>query len=294
MNSEKSQVSRKKIKTAIISVCASIVLLGTTTFAWFTLTNQARVGELTLKAGTAGGLLIGNTAQTVSTDPLLLTSKNGNTSYCVRPITSVDGKSFYKPIYNTDGIVTDIEGNPTTISTIANKTEKDGGYILSYTFFLKAESNSITHDVGIKLASNQAVANGIGTSIKQAAGNTAGAETAMRMSFTVGNTTTVYEPNADSSVATNTTQEQMSGWTSLQTIKQTSANTGLFAATPALPGASVTYNSTTSPELFKIPINTATEVTLNIWLEGADEDCVNEIAADDMLANIVFVCTDLD
>lgn len=294
MNSEKSQVSRKKIKTAVISVCASIVLLGTTTFAWFTLTNQARVGELTLKAGTTGGLLIGHTDTTVSTDPLTLISKDGNISYCVRPITSVDGKEFYKPIYNTDGIVTDIENNPTPISDIDNATENDGGCLLTYKFYLKAESNSINHDVGIKLASDQAVANGVGTSIKNAVANTTGAETAMRISFTVGNQTTVYEPNANTSVTTKAAQEQMSGWSSLKTVKQAN-NGGLFASAPALPGATnVTYDSTTSPELFKIPINTATEVTMNIWLEGADEDCVNEIASDDMLANIVFVCTELD
>ena len=294
MNNEKSQISRKRIKTAVISVCASIVLLGTTTFAWFTLTNQARVSQLTLKAGTAGGLLIGSSASTLSTEPLDLVSKDGNDSYCVRPITTVDGTTFYKPIYGTEGEVTSVESSAATISEISNKTEDDGGYMLTYTFYLKAESNSISEPVGIRLASNQAVASGEVTSIKQASSTTAGAETAMRMSFTVGNTTTVYEPNADSSVSTKATQVQKSGWTSLKTIKQTSADTGLFAATATTPGTSVTYSSTTSPELFKIPINTATKVTLNIWLEGADEDCVNEIIADDLLANIVFVCTDLD
>lgn len=290
----KGSIPRKKIRVAIVSACASIILLGTTTFAWFTLTNQARVNEIKLKAGTESGLLIGHTPDSLGMEPIDFKYQENGVSYCIRPITSVDGNKFYAPIYGTQGVVTDVEKTPLDINEICNKTEEDEGYMLTYKFYLKAESNSITYPVGIRLASIQAVEEGEGTKVKQTTDTQSGAEAAVRMSFSANGTTTIYEPNSDKIVTSRDEQVEMNGWSSVKTIKQTSSESGLFAENTELPYKKAEYTSTVSPELFKIPINTATEVTLHIWLEGADKDCVNEIAADELLSNITFICTDLN
>lgn len=287
-------ISRKKIKVAIISSCASVILLGTTAFAWFTLTNQARVSEIKMKAGTESGLLIGHTPETVSKKPIEFTYMDDGVSYCIRPITSIDGKKFYAPIYGTAGKVTKVESTALDVNKVSNKSEENEGYMITYKFYLKAESNSRTEPVGIRLASAQADEEGVGTKVNQNKNAAAGAEAAIRMSFSANGTTTIYEPNADKKVASRAVQVKKDGWTSVKTIKQASSESGMFAQNLALPNEKVDYTSTVSPELFKIPINKATQVTLHIWLEGSDEDCVNEIAADQLISNFTFVCTDLN
>ena len=288
-----NSMPRKKIRVAIASACASIILLGTTTFAWFTLTNQAKVSEIKIKAGTESGLLIGHTKDSLGMEPLELEYQDDGESYCIRPITSVDGTTFYAPIYSNQGIVTDVEKKALDVNEISNKTESNNGYMLTYKFYLKAESNSLTKPVGIRLASVQASEQGGGTKVNHIE-NVVGAQAAVRMSFTANGTTTIYEPNADVIVVTRDEQVEKTGWSKVNTIKQTADDSGLFAKELSLPYEKVSYDSTVSPELFKIPVNTATEVTLHIWLEGADMDCVNEIAADELISNITFICTELD
>ena len=288
------QIPRKKIRIAIISACASIILLGTTTFAWFTLTNQAKVYDIKLKAGTESGLLIGHSEDTLGMEPIEFVCEDDGVSYCIRPITTVDGTTFHAPIYGSKGIVVDVEDSPLVIDDIANKVEGKEGYMLTYTFYLKAESNSITEPVGIRLASAQAAESGEGTKVLRTDDAQIGAEAAVRMSFTANGTTTIYEPNADKVVKSRDVQAEMEGWSRVKTIKQTGDAMGMFAEETAVPYANVEYDSSVSPELFKIPINTATKVTLNIWLEGADEDCVNDIAADELISNITFICTELN
>lgn len=291
---EKGCIPRKKIRGAIVSICVSTILLGTTTFAWFTLTNQAKVSEIKIKAGTESGLLIGHTKDSLGMEPIEFEYQDGGESFCIRPITSVDGTTFYAPIYGDKGIVTGVEDKSLNVTEISNKTEEKNGYMLTYKFYLKAESKSITEPVGIRLASVQAVGANEGTKVNKTEESVVGAEAAIRMSFTANGTTTIYEPNSDVVVVSRTEQAEKKGWSKVKTIKQSGNELGLFAKELALPYGKVDYNSTVSPELFKIPINTATEVTLHIWLEGADKDCVNEIAADELLSNITFICTDLN
>ena len=54
-----------------------------------------------------------------------------------------------------------------------------------------------------------------------------------------------------------------------------------------------TYDKITSDELFRIPVNTAVPVTMTVWLEGADPDCINAIMGNLINAQIRFISTDM-
>ena len=54
------------------------------------------------------------------------------------------------------------------------------------------------------------------------------------------------------------------------------------------------YDQKVSGEIFKMNTNTPVKVTMTIWIEGADKDCINEIAGDVLKSRIQFICTDLD
>ncbi len=70
-------------------------------------------------------------------------------------------------------------------------------------------------------------------------------------------------------------------------MKQSSSNF-MFAA-----AGSGTYDKITSDELFRIPVNTAVPVTMTVWLEGADPDCINAIMGNLINAQIRFISTDM-
>lgn len=292
----KNNSVNKKLKTALLVIFGLAATGSTIVMAWFSLTNQAQVSSLSIKAGTSGGLLIGTSANDVTHDSVSLstTDANGN-SYCVKPITSDNGADFYLPVYSEEGVVTSVSAQKARIADISNKTEANSGYMLTYTVYLLAQSKNLSGDVGIRLASEEADKDHDGTYVKAKTNADNGAQASMRMSFTANGTTTVYEPNANMNVTgSSDTQYKKTSWTNLKTLKQTAADSGLFYDRPSLPGANATYTEKSSPELFKIQVNKVTPVTINIWLEGSDKDCINDVMADNMLCNIQFICTDLE
>lgn len=97
----------------------------------------------------------------------------------------------------------------------------------------------------------------------------------------------MFEPNADgSATGASTDQYAMTGYSSLTTIKQSTNGKYKLASAAG-------YSSDVSDDLFEIPVDTATKVTVYIWIEGADKDCVNEIASKVLTTSLQFTSTDL-
>ncbi|MBQ3544518.1 MAG: hypothetical protein IJA34_05985 [Lachnospiraceae bacterium] len=61
-----------------------------------------------------------------------------------------------------------------------------------------------------------------------------------------------------------------------------------------MPKNGSTYTDYVSEELFRIPTNQAVEVTMYIWLEGADKECVNKIVGNAINAQIRFISEDMN
>lgn len=267
---------KTKLLYSLAMLAVSAVVLTTASYAWFSISNQPKVEDITLTAGTFGGLTISKTESGEFKDTVNL-STDITTGTVLRPITSPNGIDFYKPTYGSAGKVTGVEANKVNdLSTISNKSQADGGYIAASSFYLKATGGS-SDKVKIQLAS--------GTKVENKDGGQAAY--AIRIAFVVDGTSTckVFEPNADGS-ATGASGDQyaMPGYQSLTTVKQDVA--GKFALNNS-------YTSDYSEDLFEIPVDRATKITMYIWVEGADKDCVNGIASKVLTTSLQFTSTDL-
>lgn len=281
---------RQRIMATVVASISSVALLTTATYAWFSLTNAAQVNQLTLKAGTTGSLLISNSATDGFSEAIDLTLPE---NCCLRPLSTTDGTSFHKPIYGTDGVVESVNTTAITagdLENMINDSEANGGWLIKKTFYLKANTKSELTEVGIKLLAPKNTESG--TTIDNASADTYGAE-AIRISFTCtdvnNNTVTkILEPNADETFEKAATQKSLRGWSDVDTIKQ-SGTDYKFSNNDG-----TSYTDYVSEELFRIPTNEAVAVTMYIWLEGADKECVNEIVGNAINAQIRFISEDMN
>lgn len=270
---KKRSGDKRDARSRIILMCLCVALLGTATFAWFTVSNTPRVNNLALIAGTTGDLKIADAQDGPYGDELdLATGSGGNMSSVeLNPVTTQNGRDFYAPVY-TESTVTGVENIPAG--------ELNTNYVYEKTFWLRAEtaSSSVRRNrmfdiyfVGIR-------SEGGGTYIANA-GNADWAASAVRISFTLDDGTTfIYEPNADGSVSGERAVNGLPGsYGGYSTIQQSSSRR--FSNS----------NDNNSELLFTIPENTPTRVVMRVWIEGTDNDCVNEIAASDIVGQIQFI-----
>lgn len=139
----------KRIILSIVSLAFIAVALGTTTFAWFTLSNVATVSDIegTVQAGEGIEIALGVNGTEVtnyktnltSTDWQLVMDKiaenNSNTKFEFGPATTTDGFNFYN--LEVDGL----SGTNTVLkqSTTA-LTENVAGSYLEFDIFFKSNS----------------------------------------------------------------------------------------------------------------------------------------------------------
>lgn len=280
---KKSKVVAKKMRSVIMMTLLCVMLLSTATYAWFTLSDTARVLDLTLTIGGESGLLIAPaaSASTPGTYKSVLSfgadSKDydgsaGGARYQIGgkllPATTADGRTFRKPVYAaTDGsIVTGVEslsGGDRLTSASGKDAE---GYYYETVFWLKAVSSG---DLQVTLAGKDG---DDGTFVAIEDSSMADGAAAVRISLSTPSQTLVYEPHADvtgtgkgySSATDNSRASVVS-----DTMKQSS--NGNFTNRKSL---------TVS--------NTGTMVTMRIWIEGTDDMCVNEIMAEQIRAQLQF------
>ncbi|MDE7063590.1 MAG: hypothetical protein K2O73_10165 [Lachnospiraceae bacterium] len=272
-----SKTVRKKnsagdVRGKVITLCLCIVLLGTATYAWFTVSNTPRVTNLALIAGTSGNLKIADYEQGPYGDVLDLATGSGGNMRDVElnPTTTQNGRDFYAPLY-TEERVTGVEDIPSG--------ELNTNYVYEKTFYLKAETENSstrrTRRFDVFFAGTHSDG---GTYINNASNNSSAAS-AVRISFTLADGTTfIYEPNTDVHVSgVSATNGLASGYGGYSTIQQSSNRR--FAGSP----------DNNSQRLFTVTENTPMRVTMRVWIEGTDPDCINDISASEIIGQIQFV-----
>lgn len=299
---QQKKSKRQRIMATVVASVSSVALLTTATYAWFSLNNAAQVNQLTLKAGTTGSLLISKTGQSNDFHENISFEENEiPANACLKPLTTMDGVKFYKPVYGTEGKVVGIEDSYLTgkaYADILNKNEENGGWLIEKEFYLKANVQDNTEDVGIRLLAPKKINNEPGTVIDNVKADEFGAE-AIRISLTYDNgtddtlddTTVILEPNADIAIpdSDKETQVSMKDWeTKVITIKQNKEDK-LFANDD-----DGIYDDYTTKDLFRIPTNTASKVVMRIWIEGADKDCINDIVGSSISTQIRFISEDMN
>jgi hypothetical protein len=297
---EKKQRKRKKKshrnakmlrRNIVLTAILLMVIGGIGTYAWFSVSNRARVENLALIADHSGNLQIaddlGNGPGTYS-DALDLTTATGAanmTNAILSPVTTKDGKTFYAPDYNS--LTQTVE----SVTEITNKDELNKYYIYEKTFYLKAGANG-GNDVGSIVRTYDIALYGVnsnnrtnGCFIYQPTANGDTAANSIRVSFTLEDGSTyIYEPNSD---VHNTNTEKATDGVSNEygryTTYQQNSN-GTFVVSP---------KTNESEKLFTLKENVDTKVTMRIWIEGTDVDCTNSIGADKIAGQIQFISTEI-
>lgn len=282
----------KKIRSIVMMSLMCIMLLSAATYAWFSLSNSAKMSNLTMTVGEATGLQIA------------AVPKNNDTSKCdwqsnyslvtddmkgqLKPAT-FDGSTFYKPNYDDNGNVsgvTNIATDGTENLTYPNNDDNQTGYYYEVKFYMmsKGGDSSVCLVKGTNITES---ASRKGTYVVSN-GTSKGAEKAVRIAITTGTgnivstganvNTVVYEPN-------NTTEEnEASGKSAGMTYAKMSSN-----VTTIKQNSDGTFGGGgNSSAVISLSANTPTLITLKIWIEGEDKSCVNEISMESLIGQLQF------
>lgn len=287
----------KKLRSKLVVCLLYVAVLSAATYAWFTVSNKPKVLNLALVANAAGDLLI---ADDLGTGPGVydneLDLKGARQSpvamedVLLQPVTTVDVKTFYEPVYDGDRVV---DVREITDSAILNQN-----YVYQKTFYLKAGSMR-KESIGIAatrvkyydilLLGPEQSEDYTGCAIQQLEGmyleGSSTAANAIRIAFVLDdgqNEIKVYEPNStlhnSGEFAINALDAKYGGY---ETIRQPT------------PGAEFEGgDGRNSDVLFTIREETDVKVTMLVWIEGTDVDCTNSIQMDEIVGNIQFVSQD--
>lgn len=345
---KKKKLTRKlkKIRGVVMMMMVCVLLLSAATYAWFSLSNLARVSNLTMMVSEADGLQVALDKGT-NASPLAPSEQDWKGSIdlagdggvtikgVLKPATSKTGLTFMIPKYdaNGEGKVDSFETTNIIQLNKSNHLTKDGnedastdtndnteGHFYKYTFWMRSLKDNATvrlvhgtnldtdsrtgtyvvqldknntNDVTLINAHDRTATNGSSKRVVNAA-------TAMRISIIAGevtNTTTnyaVYEPMCDKHVA-----DYQSDATKIAKA-ETTANYDTVKAANAMSSdlllkqnkdGNFTETGNTNGDskgFITLKKDTATLVTLYIWIEGTDDDCVNQIELDDLKMQLQF------
>ena len=274
----------KKIRSIIMMSLLCVLMMSAATYAWFTLSNTAKATNLTMTVGDTSGLQIAPDDGTTEEQLKFGSSiEFADVKGKLLPATTTDGESFLKPDYDDDGSVktTLLEVDANEYLPMDNaETEKEGYYIL-YTFWLR----SLGTDSSVKLVEGNGTSTGTyvvyNKPDNQSSDPAVSGAGAVRMSFVSSKDSTkkvaIFEPNKDLP-----TPEGLKAGTDWALDNSTGT-----ALTPTVSQAS---NGTieSNASIIELKADTPTKITLYVWIEGKDPQCVNQISAQSLKGQLVF------
>jgi hypothetical protein len=227
---EKGEI-RQKVNQTVLLVLIALVSVSAATFAWFSIATNTKVRSMDLSITTGASLRFDTTAHTTFNEYV----KTLNFTQIADQIRAAFG---YDPAAADSGLepVTSADG-----SAFADENgvavAADKGQYLEFTLHFMA-----TKDMTVHLTSDNSKDAEDGTLVK----TDNGAAQAMRISFTAGEKTAIYQPVG------------------------TSANTFTLAT-----AGEMRYDD--SNALFSLKADTDQPVTVHVWMEGSDAACTDEL-----------------
>lgn len=291
----------KKMLTAILSVTFSLVALGTVTFAWFTLTNITTIDSFDIDVSTTEGIEVAFgdkdewfteiDTQTM-TDYLRETALNNFDG--LKPVTSPDGVYFYtREDRNQENPLIDPVFDGYVVFQLRFRS-----LIANTAIYLSPETVMSDPD-GITWTSDAQFTNSKGEEIKVGDKVTFYVANAARMSFDDGaNNLFVYElpdnsygdeldekfgnyshsdnpleegkitPIANGAISYYNRKHSLNQLKDYEEIELAQANTSFLGANP------IAFTSNTLTDGYY-----ETSITVRIWLEGWDADCMDPIVS---------------
>ena len=275
----------KKIRSIIMMTLLCVLMMSAATYAWFTLSNTAKATNLTMTVGDTTGLQIApDTGTGAGTFGSSITFNDIKGT--ILPATTSNGINFFKPIYGDDGEVSSTEATTEYLDEKNTDTNKEGYYI-QYTFYLK----SLGADSDVWLKAGSGISDGIWTENGSQYSGTymlakevdnakkVPASAAVRMSLTVDGSQTassIFEPNID-----------------IANPEGLVAGTDYAKNSVSDPiESTITQNKNgtmnTNGVAVHLSKDTETKIVLNVWIEGTDDQCVNQISAKNLIGQLVF------
>lgn len=301
--SKKQKAKKSNIRRNVLMIILCIALLSSATYAWFTLSNTAKITNLSLSVTESGGLLIApeNAGKTGAGDygdtmELDMTSSNAK----LLPATLVEDASvwkIYKPQYS-ENEVTDVVALTGSDKALTDEDVKAGGagaegYYYDKVFYLRVNAEG-TYNISLKEKGDD----GKGTLLtgKDKTGTDVNSATdlsavdAVRIAFynSTGDLLAVYKANSDraDSVVGSMGQATVSATASGKVNKYLDVDS-IVKANQKIDG---TIEGATSGalKLFTITGNADNKITMRVWIEGSDPQCANDIALTQLAGQIKF------
>lgn len=275
----------KKVRGIVMMTLLCVLMMSAATYAWFTLSNTAKIANLTMTVGDVTGLQIAADNNGIA-DTFKSSIEFPTIAGKLLPATSQDGVVFQAPGYDESGEVK--QTNDTDKKLPIPGSENDEGYFIEYSFWLK----SLGKDANVRLVAGSGItgANGIyndenstnykGTYIlSKEVDSTKGVpgSAAVRISFKVGESAKIFEPNCDFSYG-GTLEE------GIDFAKDSTGNGIKTADIQHGKDGTVVKNDV----ILHLAQDTPQMVTMYIWIEGKDSECANQIAAKDIVGQLVF------
>lgn len=249
---KRAQARVKRRTNILLSVIAMLVLI-TSTLAWFTLSNFASVNDINLKISTAPELYLD--IQNQGSDNLSLWKKTLTNDMINTYLTSVNApkinEQLLDPVTTSNGIsFTNREG--------VAKTANNDTYLEFKVWFIA------TKDMWVHLSGDtvMVVDHNATTSVTTTdTGDKADIVRAVRVSYEDSGTAAIYEPNKGEPVNNQNTFD----------VSSTLSN---------------------STRLFHLDKLTPKQITIRVWAEGNDNECDNDVQDANLTIQMLFAGSD--
>lgn len=289
-----------KIVSAAAMLAVSASMLGTSTYAWFTMNKTVEVTNMTVKAQAEGGLLISETAGHAASDQWddVATAKNLPSGVVLLPTSSSDTKAWYHAnsksandeagasedelsdnlsgdyatlsLINTDAITTAVAGTNAANeiyyvdgdSTSGYSSAGDSAYYVKYTYYLKTSNeNGVT---GMGLADTKQCLSIKDVSVTGASTSTV-LDKSLRVGVAIGGKFYIFAPLYSGADEANTPADYyvFDGSTGTSNIQIS-----------AIPANGVAYTDVSS--LNGVTTSSPLQADIYLWYEGEDPNCKSE------------------
>ncbi len=306
-----SNFKKKALLPAIVMVLVSVIALSSATYAWFTVGNDAQLGELDVNVVAASGIQLSLDAATwkssISTDDIKDVAIFPTDGYAINPVstnakTNSNGRlDFYTGTINADGATLTSTLVPAPGEANGKLTPGTADYI-TFDLYVKVNSAAKLYlNADSKVTSDTALGN-IATRVAFVDQGYVAIDAAPGDAIKLVNSgakAVVWEPNATTH-APEAIQlgRAFEGGASANTYK------GLKAAADDVPnqpnGTHAALETVTTTDDIGVKdsgliaeleagIN---KISISIWLEGQDGDCVNTISGGDISTFLKFTKVD--
>lgn len=245
---KKSQARIKRKFTFLLSIIAMLVLI-TSTLAWFTLSNFAAVNDITLNISTAPELYLD--IQNQGTSDLSLWKKTLTTDMVNTYLSSINAehldRQLLDPVTTSDGIRFFSESGSSRNANDTSYVEFKVWFIATKEMWVHLSGQNV--EVGDHMATTSVTTTNTGAQAEIVS--------AIRLSFEDSGSAAIWEPNKGAPINNQTTFD-------------------------------VGQNFSNDTRIFHLDTMEPKQITFRIWAEGNDPECDNDVQGANLTINLLF------